>query len=93
MHKGLDPKGFEQKYTTPSHSSALATQFLTHMENSVLEQETGKQLNCGQLRKQPRLQETRNTSFSNEMGRFFQGVGKGPMVRVRELKEKSHSLQ
>ena len=56
-------KTFEQKYTTPSHSSALATQFLTHMENSVLEQETGKQLNYEQLRKHSRLQETWNKSF------------------------------
>ena len=51
-------KTFEQKYTTPSNYRALATQLLTHMANSVLEQETGKQLNYGQLRKHPRLQET-----------------------------------
>ena len=43
-------KTFEKKITTPSHTRALATQLLTHMENSVLEQETGKQLNYGQLR-------------------------------------------
>ena len=53
-------KTFEQKYTTPSHSRALATQLLTHMANSVLEQETRKQLNYGQLRKNPILQETCN---------------------------------
>ena len=69
---------FSQKYTTPSHSRALATQLLTHVENSVLEQETGKQLNYGQLRKHPRFQETRNKSFSNEIGRLCQGVGTGP---------------
>ena len=71
-------KTFEKIYTTPSHSRALATQLLTHMENLVLEPETGKQLNYGQLRKHPRLQETWNKSFSNEMGRFCQGVGKVP---------------
>ena len=86
-------KTFEQKYTTTSHSRALATHLLTHMSNSVLEHETGKQLNYGQLRKHPRFQETWKTSFSNEMGRLFRGVGKGPMVRVRELKEQTHSLQ
>ena len=56
-------KTFEQKYTTPSHSRALATHLLTHMANSVLEPETGKQLNYGQLRKHPRLQDTWKTSF------------------------------
>ena len=58
-------KTFEKKYTTPSHSRALATHLLTDMANSVLEHETGKQLNYGQLRKHPRLQETWKTSFSN----------------------------
>ena len=48
------------------------------MENSVLEKENGKQLNYGQLIKHPRLQETWNKSLSNEMGRLFQGVRKGP---------------
>ena len=69
---------FAQRYTTPSRSRELATQLLTHMENPVLEKETGKQLNYGQLRKHPRLQEKWNKSFSNEMGKLFQGVGKGP---------------
>ena len=54
-------KNFEKQYTTPSHSRALATHLLTHMANSVLEHETGKQLNYGQLRKHPRLQETWKT--------------------------------
>ena len=40
---------YAQKYTTPSHSKALATKLLIHIANSVLEQETGKQLNYGQL--------------------------------------------
>ena len=71
-------RAFAQKYTTPSHSRALATKLLTHVANSVLEQETGKQLNYEQLRKHPRFQETWNISFSNEMGRLCQGVGTGP---------------
>ena len=66
---------FAQKYTTPSHSRALATQLLTHIENSVLEQEIGKQLNYGLLRKHPIFQETRNNFFSNEIGRLCQGFG------------------
>ena len=78
ISKRTKSKTFEQKYTTTSHSKELATQLLTHTENSVLEKETGKQLNYGQLRKQPILQETWNKSFSNEMGRLCQGVGKGP---------------
>ena len=55
----------------------MATQLLYHVANSVLEQETGKQLNDGKLRKHPRFQETWNISFSNEMGRLCQGVGTG----------------
>ena len=74
-------KTFEQKYTTPSHSRELATHLLTHMKNSVLEHETGKQLNYGQLRKHPRLQDTRKTPFYNEMGRLCQVVGTGPNGR------------
>ena len=66
-----------QKYTTPSHSRALAEQLLTHVANSVLEQETEKQLNYGKLRKHPRFQETWNRLFSNKMGRVCQGVGTG----------------
>ena len=56
----------------------LATHLITHMANSVLEHETGKQINYGQLRKHTRLQETLKTSFSNVMVRLCQGVGKGP---------------
>ena len=70
-------KTFEKQYTTPSYSGALATNLIIHMANSVLEHETGKQLNYGQLRKHPKLQETWKTSFSNEMGRLCQGVGTG----------------
>ena len=76
-------KNIEQKYTTPSHSRELATHMLTHMENSVLEHETGKQLNYGQLRKYPRLQDTWKTSFSNEMSILCQGVGAGPNGKVK----------
>ena len=67
-------KTFEKKYTKPSHSRALATHLFTRMANSVLEHETGKQLNYGQLRKHPKLQETWKTSFSKEMGRLCQYV-------------------
>ena len=74
---------FEKIYTTPSHSRALATHLLTHMENSVLEHETGKQLNYGKLRKNPRLQDTWKTSLSNEMGGLCQGVGTGTNVKVK----------
>ena len=47
------------------------------MANSVLEHETVKQINYGQLRKHPRLQGTWKTSFSNYLGRLCQGVGTG----------------
>ena len=50
---------------------------LTHAAYYVLEKDTGKLLNHGQLRKHPKYQETWNKYFSNEMGRLFQGVDKG----------------
>ena len=55
------------------------------MANSVLEQETGKQLNYGQLRKNPRLQDTWKTSFSNEMGILCQGVGTCPNGKGKRI--------
>ena len=38
-------------YTTPSHSRDLAAQILMHAAYSVLDNDTGKQLNYGQLKK------------------------------------------
>ena len=52
-------------------------QLLTRVAYSVLDHDTGKQLNCGQLIKHPKFQETWNKYFSNEMGRLCQGVGTG----------------
>ena len=59
------------------------------MANSVLEHETGKQLNYRQLRKYPRLQETWKTSFSNEMGGLCQGVGTGPNGKGKRIEGKN----
>ena len=56
-----------QKYTTPSNSRALVAQLLTHVANSVLDQETGKQRDYDQLRKHTKFQETRNNSFENDL--------------------------
>ena len=50
---------------------------MTHVAYLVLDHDTGKQLNYGQLRKHPKFQETWNKYFSNEMGRLCQGVGTG----------------
>ena len=52
-------------------------QMMTHATYSVLYNDTGKQLNYGQLRKHIKFQETWNKSFSNEMGILCQGVGPG----------------
>ena len=72
-----------QKYTTLSHSISLAAQLLTHVENSVLDHDTGKQLNYGQLRKHPKFQEIWNKYFSNEIGRLCQEVGTGGNCLVK----------
>ena len=61
-----------QKYTTPSHSRALAEKLLT---------QTGKELNYGQMRKHPKFQETRNKYFSNKIGRLRQGV----VTRINDI--------
>ena len=55
------------------------------MGNSVLEHETGKQLNYGQPRKHTRLQETWKTSFSNELCRLCQGVGTSPNGKGKRI--------
>ena len=54
----------------------MEAQLFTHVAHSVLYQETGKQLNYGQLINHPKFQETWNRYFSNEMGGLCQGVGK-----------------
>ena len=52
-------------------------QLLAHVAHSVLDHDTGNQLNYGQLINHPKFQKTWNQSFSNEMGRLCQGVGIG----------------
>ena len=66
-----------ENLTTPSRSRALAAQILTHAVLYVLENETGELLGYSQLWRHPNHAETWNKSFSNKMGRFCQGVGKG----------------
>ena len=83
-----------QKYTTLSHSRALAAQLLTHVANSVLDHDTGKQLNYGKLRKNKKFQETLNKSFSNEIGRLFQvmGTGENGIGKIVEGTDISHVI-
>ena len=77
LHKEPYPKLLKNIYDTlPLKGTCNTTS--NSDGKSVLEQETGKQLNYGQLRKHPRLQETWNKSFSDEMGILCQGFGKGP---------------
>ena len=71
-------------FTTTSRSQALAAQNLTHAAYSDLDNETGKLLNYGQLRKRPKYQETWNKYFSNKMGSLFQGVGNGEMYLLKQ---------
>ena len=56
--------------------------FLLDWAMPVLDEETGKTLEYGQLRKHPKYQKVWNESYSNELGRLCQGVGtgkKGPL--------------
>ena len=59
---------------------------LTHVAYSVLDHDTGKKLNYGQLIKHPKFQEIWNKFFSNETGRLCQGVGTGKLDDVKEWK-------
>ena len=68
---------FYHNSTTTSHLRALAAQLLTHLAYLFLYHDTGKQLDYGQLRKHAKFQETWNKSFTNKMGRLYQGFGKG----------------
>ena len=43
----------------------------------VLDKEPGKLLEHRQLRRHPRLKDTWDTSYSNELGRLCQGIGRG----------------
>ena len=43
----------------------------------VLDEESGKLLEHMQLRRHPRLKDTWDTSYSNELGILCQGIGRG----------------
>ena len=61
--------------------------FLLDWAMPVLDEETGKTLEYGQLRKHPKYQKVWNESYSNELGRLYQGVRsgkKGPLQQRTE---------
>ena len=51
--------------------------FLLHLAYPVIDEDTGKSLEYRQLKHHPKLAEIWQRSYSNEMGRLCQGVGKG----------------
>ena len=68
---------------------------MIHAAYSVLDNYTVKLMNYVQLRKHPKFQETWNKSFSNEMGRLCQGVGKGKngLGKIVEGKNNSNVIR
>ena len=50
---------------------------LLHLAYPVIDEDAGKALEYRHLRRHPKLAETWQRSYSNEMGRLCQGVGKG----------------
>ena len=64
-------------FTTPSRSRALAAQIMTNAAYYVLDNDTRKLLNYGQVIKHPKYKYTCKNSFSDEMVRLCQGVVKG----------------
>ena len=60
-----------------------------HTDFPVLEKETGKLFNYGQLRRHPQIADIWNRSYANEMGQIFQGVatvdiGVGKRIEVTD---------
>ena len=58
---------------------------LMHASCPVLDNDTGKQMNYGQLRKQPKFQETWYKYFLKKMGRLCQGVSTGKNGLVKRV--------
>ena len=49
--------------------------YLTKMANSIIDDDTGKELNYHQLSKNTKHKKIRKESFVNELGRLSQGTG------------------
>ena len=51
--------------------------FLQSLAMPILEETSGQLLQYSQLRKHPKFAHIWNTSYTNELGRLFQGIGQG----------------
>ena len=69
------------------------SQFLQSLEMPVLDETSGQSLQYRQLRKNPKFAHTWNTYYANELGRFFQGIGKGPRVPKNQRVEDTNTFR
>ena len=51
--------------------------FLQSLDMPVLDETSGQSLQYRQLRKHPKFARNWNTSYAKELGRLYQGIGKG----------------
>ena len=63
---------------TPAQATQrqYTAKFLQSLEMSVLDETYGQSLQYRQLRKKPKFAHIWNTSYANELGRLYQGIGK-----------------
>ena len=50
----------------------------------ILDEESGKILEQKKLQQHPTLKDMWDTSYSNKLGRLFQGIGKGTVVPKKQ---------
>ena len=66
-------------------TAAVSTQpALTHMAAPVLDHETGQTLEHRQLRRHPKYKDIWDTSYSNELGRLCQGIGRDATAPTKQ---------
>ena len=59
----------------------------------VMDTVTGETLEHLQLQRHPKYKKTWNKSYSNELGRLFQGIGKGSKAPKQQHVEGTDTLQ
>ena len=80
---------------TPSQAAKrrYPPQFLQNMAMPVLNKTLGQLLEYRQLHMHPKFAHICNTSYANELGRLYQGVGKGSNVPKKKCIEGTNTLR
>ena len=80
---------------TPNQASQrkYPAKFLQSLAMPVLEKTSGQSLQYRQLRNHPKFAHIWNTSYANELGRLFQGIGKGSKCPRQQRLEGTNTFQ